>query len=62
MHADPPRAGSSPDAAPGRGRELAAFIVLAVLIWPFIAVGFVAAWGFVVWISQLLFFGPPGAR
>jgi len=62
MNADPPRAGSNTGAAPGRARELAAFIVLAVLIWPFIAIGFVAAWGFVVWISQVLFFGPPGPR
>ncbi|KAA2212991.1 periplasmic nitrate reductase, NapE protein [Teichococcus oryzae] len=35
------------------------FLLLAVLIWPFIAVGIVAGWGFVVWMYYL-FTGPPG--
>ena len=45
--------------APSRKREILMFIVLAVLIWPFIAIGFVASWGFVVWMYQLVT-GPPG--
>jgi nitrate reductase NapE len=40
-------------------RELILFFVLAVFIWPFIAVGVVAGWGFVVWMYYL-FTGPPG--
>lgn len=40
-------------------REALTFLVLAVLIWPFIAVGIVAGWGFVVWMYYL-FTGPPG--
>jgi periplasmic nitrate reductase NapE len=40
-------------------REIIAFIVLAVLIWPFIAVGVVAGWGFFVWMYYA-FTGPPG--
>ena len=40
-------------------RELILFLLLAVFIWPFIAVGVVAAWGFVVWMYYL-FTGPPG--
>jgi periplasmic nitrate reductase NapE len=40
-------------------REAVTFLVLAVLIWPFIAVGVVAGWGFVVWMYYL-FTGPPG--
>ena len=40
-------------------RELLMFLALAVLIWPFIAVGVVAGWGFVVWMYYL-FTGPPG--
>jgi nitrate reductase NapE len=40
-------------------REILTFLVLAVLIWPFIAVGIVAGWGFVVWMYYLLT-GPPG--
>jgi len=55
-----PRAGVAE--APVRKRELITFLVLAVLIWPFIAVGVVAGWGFVVWISQLLWFGPPAGH
>jgi len=42
-----------------RRSELATFIVLAVLIWPIIAVGFVGAYGFTVWMWQIIF-GPPG--
>jgi periplasmic nitrate reductase NapE len=44
---------------PRRSRELFAFTLLAVLIWPFIAVGVVAGWGFLVWMYYL-FTGPPG--
>ena len=43
-----------------RGRtERILFLLLAVFIWPFIAVGVVAGWGFVVWMYYL-FTGPPG--
>jgi periplasmic nitrate reductase NapE len=42
-----------------RSRELWVFLLLAVLIWPFIAVGVVAGWGFLVWMYYL-FTGPPG--
>ena len=47
---------------PSKRREMIMFLVLAVVIWPFIAVGVVATWGFLVWFSQILFFGPPGPR
>ena len=42
-----------------RREELFAFVVLAVLIWPVIAVGVVGGYGFVVWMLQIVF-GPPG--
>jgi nitrate reductase NapE len=51
--------GESPDPRSSRRAELAAFVVLAVLIWPIIAVGFVGAYGFAVWVWQMIF-GPPG--
>jgi periplasmic nitrate reductase NapE len=51
MRADP--------ASPARLRELLTFLVLAVLIWPFIAVGVVSGWGFLVWMFYA-FTGPPG--
>lgn len=42
-----------------RREEIVAFLVLAVLIWPFVAVGTVGGYGFLVWMSQIVF-GPPG--
>lgn len=45
--------------APRKWREAFVFLLLAFLIWPFIAVGVVAGWGFVVWMYYLLT-GPPG--
>ena len=33
--------------------------VVDLVIWPFIAVGVVAGWGFIVWMYYL-FTGPPG--
>jgi nitrate reductase NapE len=44
---------------PPRKRELTAFVVLAILIWPFIAVAIVGGWGLMVWIYYS-FTGPPG--
>ena len=49
---------AQPAAKSRRSRELLVFLLLAVLIWPFIAVGVVAGWGFVVWMYYL-FTGPP---
>ena len=49
----------SDDSASGRRRELLLFLALAVLIWPFVAIGTVAGWGFLVWIYHI-FAGPPG--
>ena len=40
-------------------REWMLFLLLAVVIWPFIAVGVVAGWGFLVWMYYS-FTGPPG--
>ncbi len=40
-------------------REALTFLILAVLIWPFIAVGVVSGWGFIVWMYYM-FTGPPG--
>ncbi|TCK19656.1 periplasmic nitrate reductase subunit NapE [Ancylobacter aquaticus] len=53
---DMARSGGPP---PSRREEIVAFIVLAVLIWPIIAVGIVGGYGFLVWMFQLLY-GPPG--
>jgi nitrate reductase NapE len=54
---------AGPDAAQApkatRREEIFAFIILAVLIWPVIAVGVVGGFGFLVWMYQLVY-GPPG--
>ncbi len=51
---------SSAEAArPSRRAEIFAFAVLAVLIWPVLAVGVVGGYGFLVWMFQIVF-GPPG--
>lgn len=42
-----------------RRREITMFLVLAFVIWPFIAVAVVGGYGFLVWMSQLVM-GPPG--
>jgi nitrate reductase NapE len=39
--------------------ELFAFLILAILIWPVIAVGIVGGYGFLIWMSQVIL-GPPG--
>jgi nitrate reductase NapE len=39
--------------------ELSAFLILAVVIWPIIAVGIVGGYGFLIWMSQIVL-GPPG--
>jgi len=51
-----PATGSPPNP---RLRELIAFFVLAFGIWPIVAVGVVGAYGFLVWMWQIVF-GPPG--
>lgn len=52
------RADHAADAGRRRG-EIFAFLVLAVLIWPVIAVGLVGSYGFLIWMWQIVF-GPPG--
>lgn len=42
-----------------RRRELLTFAVLAFGIWPVVAIGTVASYGFMVWAYQIVY-GPPG--
>ena len=44
---------------PGKRSELLIFLVLAFGVWPFVAIGVVGGYGFLVWMFQLVF-GPPG--
>jgi nitrate reductase NapE len=41
--------------------ELFAFIMLVVFLAPFLSVAIVGGYGFIVWISQVILLGPPGA-
>ncbi len=43
----------------GRRGERLVFLLLAVAIWPVIAVLIVGGYGFMVWMWQIVF-GPPG--
>ena len=50
------------DAKPaGRREELGAFLFLAVVLAPVLAVAVVSGYGFLVWMFQLVA-GPPGAK
>ena len=51
--------GIEPNGSAVRRQELFAFLVLAVVIWPIIAVGVVGGYGFIIWMGQLIL-GPPG--
>jgi periplasmic nitrate reductase NapE len=42
-----------------RRGEVLTFLVLAFGVWPVLAVGTVASYGFLVWFYQMIF-GPPG--
>ena len=46
---------------PSKAQELRAFLLLAVLMGPVLAVIVVGGYGFLVWMFQLLA-GPPGPR
>jgi nitrate reductase NapE len=47
------------DARPTRRSEFFVFAIIAVLIWPVVAVGVVGGYGFLVWMLQIIL-GPPG--
>src|SRR5262245_11094641 len=62
MTADDVRAeADGPPQGVTRREEFVAFLTLAVLIWPVLAVGIVGGYGFLVWMYQLVF-GPPDRR
>lgn len=56
MDAGPPAV--SPTLAERR-REAITFLLLAVVLFPLLAVIVVSGFGFIVWMSQLLWLGPP---
>ncbi|WP_282569176.1 hypothetical protein [Aliiroseovarius sp. S1339] len=40
-------------------REVTLFLLLAFVLLPILMVGAIAAYGFIVWFMQILFWGPP---
>lgn len=50
---------TSPKADPKR-QERNTFLLLAVVLFPVVAVMFVAGYGFIVWFWQMFVSGPPG--
>lgn len=44
---------------PGKRRELTLFFFITVVLFPLLSVMIVGGYGFAVWISQMLFTGPP---
>lgn len=44
----------------GKREETRLFIFLIVFLFPILSVVLVAGYGFIVWISQMVIFGPPG--
>lgn len=48
------------DTTPDKGAELRGFLFLTVILMPALSVALVGAYGFTIWIYQLIA-GPPGA-
>ncbi len=45
-----------------RALEWKSFFFIAVVLFPILSVAFVGGYGFIVWMLQVFFFGPPGAH
>ncbi|MBN8874253.1 MAG: reductase [Rhodospirillales bacterium] len=58
MQRDPSRPAPVVATAAARRHELLVFLLLSVLAWPVLTVGFVGAYGFAVWMGQQVY-GPP---
>jgi nitrate reductase NapE len=43
-----------------KSEETRLFVFLLVFLFPLLSVLIVAGYGFAIWISQLVLFGPPG--
>ncbi|MBA1235678.1 periplasmic nitrate reductase, NapE protein [Stutzerimonas nitrititolerans] len=43
-----------------KSEETRLFVFLIVFLFPILSVALVSTYGFIVWISQMTIFGPPG--
>lgn len=48
------------DAPTTKSQETRLFLFLLIFLFPLLSVALVGGYGFIVWISQLTFLGPPG--
>lgn len=51
---------NSTDAPSSKSQETRLFLFLLVFLFPLLSIALVGGYGFIVWISQLTFLGPPG--
>jgi nitrate reductase NapE len=58
MPTDRPATAYGTHVPPRKRAEVIVFVLLAVLVWPVLTVGFVGGYGFAVWMSQQIY-GPP---
>jgi nitrate reductase NapE len=45
-----------------RSLEWKSFLFIAVLLFPILSIVLVGGYGFIVWMMQVFFLGPPGAH
>ncbi|WED20742.1 trimethylamine N-oxide reductase system protein TorE [Vibrio sp. JC009] len=45
-----------------RSLEWKSFLIITVLLFPVLSVALVGGYGFIVWMMQVLFMGPPGTH
>lgn len=50
----------APTRTSSKREETRLFIFLIVFLFPILSVIIVSGYGFIVWISQMVIFGPPG--
>lgn len=45
-----------------RSLEWQSFLFITVVLFPALSIAFVGGYGFIVWMLQVFFFGPPGGH
>jgi nitrate reductase NapE len=45
-----------------RALEWKSFLLITVVLFPVLSVAFVGGYGFLIWMMQVLFMGPPGTH
>ncbi|WP_295894244.1 trimethylamine N-oxide reductase system protein TorE [uncultured Vibrio sp.] len=45
-----------------RSMEWKSFLFITVILFPILSVAFVGGYGFIIWMLQVFFLGPPGAH